>query len=88
MIKLNKYNVIKTSWLLECIDTNMLKEWIPNDFLALAPEMAEKMSDEYDENGDNYTELLKLDNLKRILNNVKVGFLVKISSESVLYTGC
>lgn len=72
IIKLNKYNVVKPSWLLECIENNVLREWCPNDFLAMAPSTAEEVNKEFDSYGDSYTKPLDESHLKKLMNSMKV----------------
>lgn len=68
----NKYDVVKTDWLVECIDNNSYRKWRPDDFLFVTPLTAEQLTKEYDCYGDSYTEPIDASRLKFILDSMKI----------------
>lgn len=73
LIQLNKYNVLKTDWIVECIEKKKLIKWSPPYFLAMTAETAEKMSSSYDPYGDSYTKPMNLEFLKQIMKSANVS---------------
>lgn len=68
----NKYDVVKTDWLVECIENNSYRKWNPDDFLFVTPSTAEQLAKDYDCYGDSYTEPIDASRLKSILTSMKV----------------
>lgn len=67
VIELNKYNVVKTAWIIECIEKHKLVKLCPHHFLAMTPETSEKVSEAYDEYGDSYGTRITIDRLKELM---------------------
>lgn len=75
-MQLDKYNVLKTDWILECIEKKTYIDWSPEHFHAMAPETAEKISEQYDQYGDSYDKPIRLDRLKELMKSADVGIFV------------
>lgn len=67
VIELKKYNVVKTDWVMECIDKKKLVRWCPRHFLATNPETEKRISEQYDEFGDSYYSKISIDRLKELM---------------------
>lgn len=84
IIQLKKYDVVKPSWLLECVDENALRKWRRDDFLAMAPNTEEQMNEEYDRYGDSYTEPIDQDRLKQLMSTMNVDVRDSLVFEGVV----
>lgn len=63
----NQHNIVRVDWLLRCIAANELLPWTPADLFHATPTVKERLSTEYDEFGDSYTQPLTEDSLTYVL---------------------
>lgn len=76
-IKSEKYNIVKSKWLLSALGDKQpkakLPPFSPKDFLFKTIAMTEKLRSNYDRYDDSYTELFKSeDDLKKFLEGMKI----------------
>ncbi|XP_041473446.1 DNA ligase 4-like isoform X2 [Lytechinus variegatus] len=64
------YDVVKTTWLIECLDAGHLLPWLPSHMLYTSAKMAAQFALDYDSHGDSYTEDVSEEKLKEIFATV------------------
>jgi len=75
----NNHNVIRPTWLLDCMSAMRLVPWGPLDVIHLQDEERQRMKELFDEYGDSYCEPTDEGTLKRILENIDIGKNVSLS---------
>uniref|UniRef100_A0A1B6DLF5 DNA ligase 4 n=1 Tax=Clastoptera arizonana TaxID=38151 RepID=A0A1B6DLF5_9HEMI len=68
---LNKYNVVKAEWLMNCLDSGTLVPWKPSDMITKSPETAEQLALLYDKYDCSYTEPITIEALEWSLEKIK-----------------
>jgi DNA ligase-4 len=81
-IKKDLYDVVKTSWLIKCIENKQYYPWTPFDMFHSTPETRRYFSKHFDQYGDNYTEQIDAKQLQNIFNNMNQ---VKIDEKTIHY---
>lgn len=64
------YDVVKTSWLIECLDAERLLPWLPSHMLYTSAKTAAQFALDYDAHGDSYTEDVNEEKLREVFANV------------------
>ncbi|KAB7499844.1 DNA ligase 4 [Armadillidium nasatum] len=70
-IKKGTYNIVRPSWLLDCISESRILIWNPVQIHFLLPEDSRKMEEEYDEFGDSYFSPITAQKLKYVMGQMK-----------------
>lgn len=85
IISQDKYDVVKASWLINCLDSGELKPWIPSDMFHSSSRTADKFAEEFDRHGDSYTEFATAESLKKAFDNVQSkNSAVPLSTDEIL----
>ncbi|GAB6026089.1 DNA ligase (ATP) [Chamberlinius hualienensis] len=66
LIKANLYDIVKSSWLLNCLQENRLLTRLPSNFMHMSAETASLLSETFDRFGDSYTQPVDTITLKEI----------------------
>ncbi|PFX16725.1 DNA ligase 4 [Stylophora pistillata] len=85
IISQNKYDVVKASWLIKCLESGELEPWIPSDMFHSSSRTADKFAEEFDQHGDSYTEFATAESLRKVFNNVQSkNSAVPLSTDEIL----
>ncbi|RMX43103.1 hypothetical protein pdam_00006836 [Pocillopora damicornis] len=85
IISQDKYDVVKASWLINCLDSGELKPWIPSDMFHSSSRTADKFAEEFDRHGDSYTEFATAESLRKAFDNVQSkNSAVPLSTDEIL----
>ncbi|XP_071488614.1 DNA ligase 4-like [Diadema antillarum] len=71
IISSDRYDVVKTSWLIECLDAGRVLPWLPSHMLHTSPETKVQFALDYDPYGDSYTKDVTEEKLKEVFANVE-----------------
>ncbi|XP_070569622.1 DNA ligase 4-like [Ptychodera flava] len=71
IIRCNEYDVVKVTWLLDCLEKGRFLPWLPSHMIHLSPDTAEEFALEYDRHGDSYTEDVTIPKLTEIFQKVE-----------------
>jgi DNA ligase 4 len=73
----DSYDVVKTDWLIKCIENKIYYPWTPSDMFHSTKKTREYFSGLFDKYGDHYDANVDLDKLKAIFvnmnNNVEIN---------------
>nr|XP_042896531.1 DNA ligase 4 [Parasteatoda tepidariorum] len=64
------YDVVKEEWIENCYMEGLLLQWKPDDLYHAKQETCEKLGQFYDKYGDNFTEDVSENSLKRIFSSI------------------
>ncbi|XP_022104577.1 DNA ligase 4-like [Acanthaster planci] len=70
IISCDIYDVVRTEWLLTCLEEKKCLPWLPSHMIHVSPETKEQFSLLYDRHGDSYTEDVDAEKLKEIFDKV------------------
>uniref|UniRef100_T1JBC6 DNA ligase n=1 Tax=Strigamia maritima TaxID=126957 RepID=T1JBC6_STRMM len=79
-----KYDVVKCSWLLSCIEQKQLVNWTPSCMWYSTKKTIDRLALDFDEYGDSYTEEIDEKKLKSIFQQIDVRQIEKLSSRDIL----
>ena len=77
---LKKYdvNIIKPEWILDCVKSNILLEYLPRYMIHCVEWLKKSIKEKYDEFGDPYFRDTSVNDLRNILNTMRVDKSVEI----------
>lgn len=85
IISRKEFDVVKASWLINCLECDELKPWLPDDMFHSSSRTADKFAEEYDRHGDSYTENATSESLKKVFDSVQGNnSAVPLSTDEIL----
>ena len=70
----DSFDIVKTEWLIKCIQNKMYYPWTPSDMFHATKKTREYFSDLFDKYGDHFDEDVDLEKMKAIFTNMNKDF--------------